>query len=150
MGFLKSDLFTRRCEPRWSQTVPFLSVPLCPLWFKRTLTPPRRRRCTKENLVRDHPLHLVQIGITHQGGRSQLFLALLRFRSQDVTQKSFAPLDLPGPSLLEALGSTSVCFQFRHKNLLSALSCRLSAKSSSLRSASDSTVPIAPVDFTDS
>ena len=100
MGFLKSDLFTRRCGPYHPQTL------------LRTGEDARRSII---RLIRDHPLHLVKIGITHQGGCSQLFLALLRFRSQDVAEIRLVPLDLPRPRLFEALGSAFVCFQFRHK-----------------------------------
>ena len=44
-----------------------------------------------------------------------MFLALFRLGAQDVTQTGLVPLDLSRPSLLEALGSAFVCFQFRHK-----------------------------------
>jgi len=43
-----------------------------------------------------------------------MFLALLRFETEDMTQARFMTPDFAGSRFFEALGSTFVRFQFRH------------------------------------
>ena len=52
--------------------------------------------------------------MAHQRGCSQLALALLGLRREDVAEICFAPLHFSCPGFLEALGSAFVSFQFRH------------------------------------
>jgi hypothetical protein len=69
------------------------------------------------SLVRNHPQDFWQIGIADHGCHVQFAFPLRVLRGQDVAQKSLAALYLPRRSLLEALGSAFVCFQFRHKSV---------------------------------
>jgi hypothetical protein len=104
MGFPKSDLFTRRCG----------SFPIRRLDCERAMAPVSH--------VRDHACRFLVITIANQSGFAQMFLALLRFGAQDMTQTGFMTLDFAGSRFFEALGSAFMCFQFRHKNQVSGLS----------------------------
>jgi len=99
MGFLKPDLFTRRCRA-------FRSADFSGVWFHWPLATDHWPLL----LVRDHAPYFLKIRITHQYGISEFFLPLLGLRRQDVAEKSFMPLYLSRPGFLEALGSAIVCF----------------------------------------
>ena len=64
--------------------------------------------------VRDHACRFFVITVAHQSGFAQMFLALLRFGAEDMTQTRFMTLDFAGSRFFEALGSAFVCFEFRH------------------------------------
>jgi hypothetical protein len=100
LGFLKPDLFTRRCGVFRSAGFakdgqPVAEGPVAPLSLF---------------LVRDHPHDLFKVCVAYKHGTAEMFLALLRLRGQDVAQVRFVPLYLSRPGFLEALGSTFVCF----------------------------------------
>jgi hypothetical protein len=65
-------------------------------------------------LVRDHPFDFGKIAMAHQHRFSQMALALLGFRTENVTQIRLVALYFSSPSFLEALGGAFMCFQFRH------------------------------------
>jgi hypothetical protein len=67
------------------------------------------------SLVRNHPQNLGEIPITDEAAMAQLPFPFRVFGRQNVAQFRMAPLHLPRPGLLEALGSALVRFQFRHK-----------------------------------
>jgi len=73
----------------------------------------RQPRTTSHNRrlsVRDHPLYFEEIAVAYQDRLAQMTLALLGFRTENVTQIRLMAFYLSSPSLLEALGSALVCF----------------------------------------
>jgi hypothetical protein len=60
--------------------------------------------------IRNHARRFFIITVTHQSGFAQLFLALLRFGAQDVTQTGLMTHDFTRSRFLEALGGALVCF----------------------------------------
>lgn len=68
--------------------------------------------------VRQQPLDVYIIGICNQCGLPQVPPALGSLAGQQMTLISLVPLDLPGGSNPEPLGSAPVRLQFRHLLLL--------------------------------
>jgi len=95
MGFLKPDLFTRRCGA------------FCSADF---VMDGRGHPSLHSRLVRDHAHYFFKVCVTHQHSAAEMFLALLGLGGQDVAEVRFVPLYLSRPGLLEALGSAFVCF----------------------------------------
>ena len=106
MGFLKPDLFTRRCRA-------FRSADFSGVWFHWPLATDHWPLL----LVRDHAPYFLKIRITHQYGISEFFLPLLGLRRQDVTSKGMMAHDLTAAGYLEPLGSSlmslELYFDFR-------------------------------------
>ena len=64
----------------------------------------------RNKLVRNHSSYFGRVRATDQRRRSQMALAFLFLRREDVAQECLGSLDLPGPSFLEALSSALMCF----------------------------------------
>src|SRR5688572_6016933 len=77
------------------------------------LTRPARLRTT--NLfVRQHPIELRRVRIRHLARAAHLALRLRRLARQDVTLECGSAHDLARARLLEPLGGTPMCLEFRH------------------------------------
>jgi hypothetical protein len=66
-------------------------------------------------LVRKHVAQSGLVGGVRDNGLAQLSFAGARLRGQDVTGERMLANNLAGSRLLEPLGRTFVCLQFRHK-----------------------------------
>jgi hypothetical protein len=96
-------------------SVDFLFEPLCLLRSRFLETSPQRaqglhrEKPQKRSLIRDHSPHFWRVRVADQRRCSQVLLALLLLRGQDVAQKRLRALHLSSASLLEALGGAFVC-----------------------------------------
>ena len=64
----------------------------------------------RNKLVRNHSSYFGRVRVADQRRRSQMALAFLFLRSEDVAQECFRSLDLSRSSLLEALSGALMCF----------------------------------------
>jgi|KBSMisStandDraft_5_1062788.scaffolds.fasta_scaffold2017220_1 hypothetical protein len=64
----------------------------------------------RNKLVRNHSSYFGRVRVADQRRRSQMALAFLFLRRQDVAQERLRSLDLSRSSFLEALSSALMCF----------------------------------------
>ena len=70
--------------------------------------------------VRNHAQDFGSVGVADQHRFRELVFALLSLGCQYMAKVRVTPLHLSGCGLLEALGGAFMCFQFRHRSVLSS------------------------------
>ena len=70
---------------------------------------------SSRNLVRDHSLHFGLVSLIDQRIQIQAPLGLLLLRSKNVAHERVPTLHMTARGLLEALGSSLMGLQFRHR-----------------------------------